>query len=47
MAHWDRPMALESRTPFPAVMAKGFIEDCMATLHDISPRKQEMYIKNT
>lgn len=28
-------------------MAEGFIEECMATLHDISLRKQEMDIKNT
>jgi hypothetical protein len=47
MAHWDRPMGLESRTPFLTEMAEGFIEECMATLHDISLRKQEMDIKNT
>lgn len=47
MAHWDRPMGLESRTSFLTVMAKGFIGDCMATLHDISLKKQEMDIPNT
>lgn len=47
MAHQDRPMGLESRTPFLTVMAKGFLEDCMAALHDISLRKWEVYIKNT
>jgi hypothetical protein len=47
MSYWDRPMGLESRILSPAVTAKGFIEACMVTLHDISLKKQEMYIKNT
>lgn len=47
MAHWDRPRDLESRTPIPTVMPKGFIEDHMATLHDVSLGRREMYIKNT
>lgn len=47
MVQWHRPVGLESRTLFPTEMAKSFIGDCMATLHDISLKKQEMDIKNT
>lgn len=38
---------LESGTPLLTAMAKGFIKDCMAALHDVSLEKQEVYIKNT
>lgn len=47
MAHWDRPMGLESRTLSLTVTAKVFLGDCMVTHHDITLKKQEVYIKNT
>lgn len=46
MAQWDQPVGLESKILSPTVTAQGFIEECMTTLHDISPKKQAMYIKN-